>query len=59
MSRNYETIAADLGQGEGRGGDATLLPFETEFDGARRPQAASSAHPNDPSRYWDFFSGTD
>ncbi len=59
MSRTYESIAVDHGQGEGRGGDAAPLPFETEFDGARRPQAAGRPDPCDPSRYWDFFSGTD
>lgn len=59
MSRTYESIAADPGHREGRSGDTTSLPFEAEFDGTRRPQATGSADPCDPSRYWDFFSGTD
>jgi hypothetical protein len=36
-----------------------LLPFETEFDGARREIARPEQPMLDPSRYWDLHGGTD
>jgi|APTNR8051073442_1049403.scaffolds.fasta_scaffold62298_2 hypothetical protein len=59
MNRKYESITIEPGTGEGRPGDSGSLPFEAEFDGARRPQAGGGAAPCDPGRYWDYFSGTD